>query len=309
MLQRPLLTPLVVGFWLVSTGWLVVAKILPALNPGSPPGHQALYTAGSQPIPVAWTVLLHDRPAGWAFSTANRTDDGGLVVDSHLRLDRVPFDDMLPAWAGTLVRRASHVESSITFDARGRLTIDPFGHLQAFSSRVDFPGMSEQVLLAGTVDEGKVSVALTAGGIRYETSRHLPTHMMFGDELSPQATLPGLYEGRRWTVPIFSPLRPGQSPIEILHAEVGPQETMFWENDLVRVHVVCYREDPTSGREPRCRMWVDLSGRVLKQEAAIVGTRMAFLRRTDEAAAWLADTSRSTAGRGPAQATVEAEPR
>jgi hypothetical protein len=51
---------------------------------------------------------------------------------------------------------------------------------------------------------------------------------------------------------------------------------------------VAYRDDPSSHREPRCRLWVDLSGRVLKQETAMFGTSMTFLRRTDDAAASLA---------------------
>ena len=109
-----------------------------------------------------------------------------------------------------------------------------------------------------------------------------------GDELSPQATLPGLTEGRRWTVPVYSPLRPGQSPLEILHAEVSGEETIFWEDSLVRVHVVAYREDPSSNREPRSRLWVDRSGRVLRQEAALLGARVSFVRRSDAEAARLA---------------------
>jgi hypothetical protein len=175
-----------------------------------------------------------------------------------------------------------------TFESRGRLDIDASGQLRSFTSRVSLPGAVDDVVLVGTVDDGEVSVTIEAGGMNYQTSRHLPSHIMLGDELSPQATMPGLSEGRRWTVPVYSPLRPGHSPIEILHADVGPEEALYWEDGLVRVHVVAYRDDPSSYREPRCRLWVDLSGRVLKQETAMFGTSMTFLRRTDDAAASLA---------------------
>jgi hypothetical protein len=290
MLQRPLVTPIVVGFWLVTSGWLFVTKILPSFNPGSPPGHQALYAAGHRLIPVAWSVQWNERPVGWALATSRRTNEGGLIVDSQLHFEKLPLDDMLPAWAGLLMQRAVRGRAASAFDARGQLDIDAGGQLRSFTSRVTLPGANDQVLLAGIVDDGTVSIQINAGGMQYETTRHLPTHIMIGDELSPQATLPGLYEGRRWTVPIYSPLRPGQSPIDILHAEVGPEEALYWEDGLVRVHVVSYREDPSSHREPRCRLWVDLSGRVLKQEAALLGAKMSFLRKTDEAAAWLADS-------------------
>jgi hypothetical protein len=223
-------------------------------------------------------------------ATSRRTNEGGLIVDSQLHFEKLPLDDMLPAWAGLLMQRAVRGRAASAFDARGQLDIDAGGQLRSFTSRVTLPGANDQVLLAGIVDDGTVSIQINAGGMQYETTRHLPTHIMIGDELSPQATLPGLYEGRRWTVPIYSPLRPGQSPIDILHAEVGPEEALYWEDGLVRVHVVSYREDPSSHREPRCRLWVDLSGRVLKQEAALLGAKMSFLRKTDEAAAWLADS-------------------
>ena len=288
MVQRPLLTPIVVGFWLVTSGWLVVTKILPSLSPGSPPGQQALYTSGHRPIPVAWSVHWNEQPVGWALATSEPQDDGGLVVESRLQFDKLPLDEMLPVWAGLLVRRVVHDRAPASFSARGHLEIDSIGQLRAFTSRVMLPGAVEEVLLRGTVDEGDIEVKIEAGGMTYETTRHLPTHVIIGDELSPQASLPGLYEGRRWTTPVYSPLRPGRSPIEVLHAEVGPEEALYWEEGLVRVHVVAYREDPSSHREPRCRLWVDRSGRVLKQEAMLFGSRMTFLRRTDEAAAWLA---------------------
>ena len=68
MLYRPWLIPLVVLFWCASSGWLLLAKILPTLSPGSPPGYQALYMAENRLVPVAWTVLWNDQPLGWAMS-------------------------------------------------------------------------------------------------------------------------------------------------------------------------------------------------------------------------------------------------
>lgn len=290
MLQRPLLTPLVLGFWFVTTGWLVVTKILPAFNPGLPPGHQALFTSGDRLVPVAWTVMWNERPIGWALSIAQRTDEGGLGVDTRLHFDHLPLNEMLPAWAGNAVRNVLDDDGLVTLDAHGRLDIDAAGRLRRFSSTVSLPGTRDEVVLAGTVDNGEAAVAIMAGGMRYDTVKRLPEHSMIGDELSPQATMPGLSAGRTWTVPVYSPLRPGHAPIEILHASVEPESTLFWEDGLVRVHLVAYRDDPSPRREPRCRLWVDLAGRVLKQEASIFGSTMTFLRRTDEAADWLAQS-------------------
>jgi hypothetical protein len=310
MLQRPFLTPVVVAFWCVTSGWLAIAKILPAWQPGAPPGHQAIYATGSRLMPVAWTVTCRDQPIGWALTRLSRIERDGIQVDSRLHFDRLPWDDVLPRWATLLVRPLSD-EPFASFDARGRLIIDSRGALDSFSSVVDLPGTDQRLVLDGTVHDGTVAIRVSAGEMRYDVTRHLPADVIIGDELSPQATLPDLTEGRRWTVPVYSPVRAGRSPLEILHAEVGPEEAFYWEDRFVPAHVVSYREDPTSDREPRWRLWVDRSGRVLRQEAALLGARVAFVRRSDDDAVRLAEAEaeadRDTPAAGMATRDIQPE--
>ena len=237
MLQRPFFTPTVIALWFVTTGWLTIAKILPDWQPGSPPGQQTLYASGERLLPVAWTVFCNEQPVGWAITRTTRSADRGVFVDSHLHFDRLPWDKMLPGWATLLVQRLVPGNDPGTFDARGRLAIDEAGDLRSFSSVVHLPGTDQPLVLTGTVEDGTVAIKVTAGELGYEATRHLPTTAMLGDELSPQATLPDLHEGRRWTVPVYSPLRPGRSPIEVLHAEVGGEETMYWEDGFVQAKV------------------------------------------------------------------------
>ena len=284
MLYRPWLIPLVVIFWCVSSGWLLVEKILPALSPGSPPGYQALYVSENRFVPVAWSVLWNEQPLGWALSQTERTDEGGMEVKSLLHFDRLPINEVLPAWTKMFLRQSFAPGMSYALDARGRLSIDNRGNLKSFSSVVDLPATADRVFLDGRIVDGEVTVDVRAHGMNYSVSRHLPRHITIGDELSPQATLPGLYQGRQWTVPVYSPLRPGQSPIQILHAKVTGEESMFWDDKLVRCDVVHYSDDPATHREPRCRLWVDRSGKVLKQESLMIGAKLVFLRRSDEGA-------------------------
>jgi len=312
MPQRSWFAPFVVVFWCITSGWLLVAKVLPSLDTGSPPGYQAFYASGSSLLPVAWSVSWNGTPVGWALAESSRTATGGLDVETRLQFERMPVDEILPKWVGPMVERIAPLQKSVSFGAVGRLSIDETGALRDFRSDVAIPGTDQRVVLAGTVQDGAVSITIRAGDLEYETTRNLPSQMMLGDELSPHASLPGLYEGRRWTVPVYSPLRPGHAPLEILHAEVGPEEMLFWENRLVRTHVVSYREDPSSRREPRCRIWVDQAGRVLRQEAAILGAKMAFVRRSDEAAVRLATEVaarlRSGIPNPTAAAPIDAEP-
>lgn len=288
MLHRPWFTPFVIAFWIATTGWLVASKILPAWQPGSPPGYQGLYGSDGRLGPVGWTVQWNGIPLGWALAESSPAADGGLTVDSWLHFERLPVDEVLPSWASALVNGMLRSHSTSTFDARGRLTIDAGGKLQAFRSAVSVADMADDVVLEGTIRDGTVAIDVRTGDLRYQTSRHLPDQLTIGDELSPQASMPGLYEGRRWTVPVYSPLRPGHSPLEILHAEVGPEETLFWENNLVRVHVVSYRQDPSSSRPLRSTQSRDRGGRVLKQESSVFAGTLVFVRRSDEDAARLA---------------------
>lgn len=293
-MHRPWLAPIIILFWCLTTTWLVVAKILPSLLPGSPPGYQALYASNNRLIPVAWAVNWKDQPLGWAVSDSHRQADGGVTVETVLHFERLPIDELLPAWTKPLIGRALDRSVPLDFEARGTLSIDPRGQLHAFHSTVDLPGSADKVFLEGTVDDGHVKIAIRAGDLAYETSRYLPSHVIIGDELSPQATMPGLVMGKRWTVPVYSPLRGGNAALEILHAEVVGEETLFWEDRLLRVDLVVYRDDPSGHHEPCCRIWVDRSGQVLKQESSIFGSTLTFVRRSDEAAEGLARSFRMT---------------
>lgn len=304
MLVRPWAIPLVVLFWCISSGWLLTAKIIPSLVPGAPPGQQAVHAPQGQP--VGWTVLWNEQPLGWALSQSHQLDDGGLDVESVLHFDRLPMDKVLPSWTKPLLRQTFDPETVLTLDARGRLSIDVSGTLRAFRSAITIPALSEQIVLNGMIDDGLVTVLVSAGDSHYSTSRRLPRNISLGDELSPQAMLPGLAANRRWTVPVYSPLRFGQSPIEMLYAHVAGEETMFWDDSLVRVDVVHYRDDPSQHHEPRCRLWVDRSGKVLKQESVVLGSRLVFLRRSDEAAERLLSLVESHPEAAPIPADDEA---
>jgi len=284
MLHRPWSMPLVVLFWVVTSGWLLVTKILPSLAPGAPPGYQAFYTAENRLVPVAWTVLLNDRPLGWATSRSERTEEGGIEVESLLHFDRLPINDVLPPWAKPLLPQSFNADAVYQLDARGQLSIDRRGDLRSFSSTVTLPATVGSVFLDGRIDKGEVTVDVRANGMRYTVSRQLPSRLVIRDELTPQAMLPGLYQNQQWTVPVYSPLRAGRTPIQILRATVVGQESMFWEDQLARVDVVHYVDDSLSHHDPLCRLWVDRSGRVLKQESLLLGSKLMFVRRTDKAA-------------------------
>ena len=289
MLTRPWLIPVILAAWAISMNWLVTAKIVPSWSEDAPPGNQILYATDNKLIPVAWTVLWNDVPVGYAISRSTRLPDRGLEVESLLHFDFMPLDEMLPAWIQAFMQPGAKQRITIPFDTRGTVLLDARGMLRSFASTVAIPGSGSRIALTGTVVDGLASVIVDAHGMRYDVERRIPDDVMMGDELSPQATMPGLSVGRRWTVPTYSPLRPAGSPIELLHAHVTGEQMFFWQDQLTRVHQVCYRTDPTAPHhDPRFKMLVDMNGRVLKQDSIFLGARLTFVRRSDDDAEQLA---------------------
>lgn len=290
MLRRPWIATLVSVFWAVSTGWLVSQKIAPLLVTGDPPS--SYFVPEARDAPVAWTVLWNDEVVGWALSecTQRQPATAGWVITSRLRLDDLPLEELLPEWAQRLTASAFPSDLPLVLDTTGELWLDGDGHLEQFESKVFLPELAQRVVIRGSVEGEEIEVTVRSRDFVYETTRRLPESGMLGDELSPQAMLPGLTVGRRWTVPIYNPLGFTSSPLSVLHAHVEGEVTLFWEDRIVRPLLVAYRDDPAAYREPRVRLWVDRDGRVLKQESQMLGSSLAFLRRSDDDARMLAKT-------------------
>lgn len=272
----------------LANGWLFFAKIMPTLTPGEPPGYQALYTDGREPLPVAWKIMLDDVEMGTAISLAEPTYNAGMIVRSTLQLNDLPIEEIVPAWTRLVIGNVLTAYPTISLEASGRMQIDAAGELRHFQSVVQIPGSEQKARLEGMIsDDNHVSVSLRAGGVSYEASRFLPRGIAVGDELSPQATMPGLYQGRRWVVPVLSPLRPSAKPLVTMYAVVAGQEAVQHGDATVTANLVCYRDSPSVHHPPRSRMWVDPRGRVLRHESMIFGLTLQFVRCPDDVAASL----------------------
>lgn len=299
MLRRPWIATLVIIFWAASTGWLVSQKIAPLLFTGDPPTTH--FVPGDRDAPVAWTVFWNDEIVGWALSECQPREPAtnGWVITTRLRLDDLPLEELLPDWVKKLAGASLAAETPIVLDTAGELWLSPDGNLEQFESKVFLPELGQRVVIRGAVEGQDVAITVRSRDFMYETKRELPESGMLGDELSPQAMLPGLTVGRRWTVPVYNPLSFTGSPLSVLHAHVEGEVTLFWEDRIVRPLLVAYRDDPAAYREPRVRLWVDRDGRVLKQESLMLGSTLAFVRRSDSDARMLARTAPPVASGRP----------
>jgi hypothetical protein len=159
-------------------------------------------------------------------------------------------------------------------------------------SDVEFPrnpfldGSAFRISVKGTVEGSQMIFVLRVGEFVRETSVYIPADSLMGDILSPKAFLPNLRVGQTWTVPVYSPVRPPTSPMEILQAKVESIDPIVWQNKVTPTSLVVYRTDAGTGRggaaDIRGKNWVNLDGLVIKQEVTLLSARLTFIRMTTD---------------------------
>ena len=175
-------------------------------------------------------------------------------------------------------------------DSRSTLVFDPLGHLSRFESSVAFGGQEPFVKVRGSVDGAKMALWIRVGDIQpIETEVPIPRNAMLGDTLSPQSRLPRLREGQVWTMESYSPLRPPNSPSEILCATVESRTPVLWNGEVADAFLVVYRSDPGaaigSAGSPRGKLWVRRDGMVLRQQVMAFRSTLTFVRLPDRESA------------------------
>jgi hypothetical protein len=263
--------------------WLVVEKVLPPLQVGEPPNYRAILADQANRSAVCWSIRWNDKLIGFAASMVVTRNNNMREIHSRVYFSQLPLDEMAPGWLGAIVRPVLSQVGKLDMDAQSRLEIDPLDHLTSFESRVRLASIPNAIRMNGTVDGNRLKLAVQSGDFSYRTEKYLPPDALVGDELSPQACLPGLVKGQQWTMPVYSPFRPPNSPIEILQAKVEREETLNWNGESVNAKLVVYRNDSGASlvapQEARGRLWARSDdGTVLKQEVQVFNSRLQFER-------------------------------
>jgi hypothetical protein len=293
----------VVGFWLLTMSWLVWEKILPSLVVGDPPTYRTILAdRESRDAPVNWSISLNDTPLGWAEARNRVLDNGVTEMSSHVRLNRLPLSEIAPGWMNSLMNLLAGSqewgELELVVDAQSNLEIDPLGRPIGFHSRALLgdrnslpddrqhdttvvPG-AVQVTMQGVVEGSQLKLKVRTGQLVYNTTAYLPPNALISDALSPQGRLPDLRVGQSWTMPVYSPLRPPTTPVEVLKATVERREPILWREQVVGTYVIVFRNDPgvelSNHQVARAKAWVRSDGTVLKQEVTLMSSRLTFER-------------------------------
>jgi hypothetical protein len=290
---NPAFNVIVVLFWLATMSWLFMAKVVPPLRVGEPPSYTTIADESKHEEPVCWTIRMQGRTIGWAANRMLRRPEGISEFYSRVYLGELPLDELAPSWLAAVLKPAFPDLQLIDVDKQSWFIVDPLGRLSDFDSRVRLAGIPDAIRVQGTVEGSKLKLQVRSGDIAATLYRPLTPNSLMSDELSPQARMPNLRLGQTWTVPLYSPFRAPDSPMEILQAVVEREDPMLWHGQPVQTRIVVYRGDSGGGRGSetiRGRMWVREDGIVLRQEVSVFKSPIQFERIPDEQAATLRES-------------------
>lgn len=271
----------VVLLWLATMSWLISQKVVPGMLVGEPPSSRTVVEAQRVDPLVGWEMAWNDRPVGWALSRTTALPTGLTEVRSKVRFEDLPLEEMTPGWLKSLLVAEDDLPIRIQMEANGHLWFDPLQRLAQFESSLGFPPADDVVKVRGTIDGTQLRLSVHSGELVYEDQLEVRKGLLT-DALSPQTQLPGLREGQSWSEEVYSPLRPPNSPLEVVQATVEGTGPTLWDGRMVDAWLVVYRKDPGAGsrsaRSPRGKLWVLADGTVIKQQVMLFDSTMTFVR-------------------------------
>jgi hypothetical protein len=267
----------VVLLWMGTMSWLMVARILPPFFNGEPPGHGTIV----RDAPVCWDIEHDGELVGHAVSKAVPGALGSTEIHSRVQLEGLDVRKLAPQWMSTIVRGIG----SISLDTRSRITIDSFGSLSSFETRIRLNDLPLVMKVAGRVDGPNLVLKITSGDVTHTTRYPVPKNSLLASELIPEPKLLQVYVGRKWQQEIYSPFRPPSDSLEVLQAEVVEESWFDRRGERTRAKKIEFRAMSPAGvaadNTLRAVLWVGDDGTVLRQDLHLMDTKLRFERRQE----------------------------
>jgi hypothetical protein len=265
----------VVVLWLGSMSWLMVDKILPSFHGGEPP-----MAAGYDPgVPIAWRVSWGGRQVGHAASIRVPGPMGTTNLESRVVLEDVPLLDLVPA----LMRHVVGDIGSMKLDAETRLEFDSLDNFSRFESKVAVNDVPSILRILGQMHGSFLELKVTFGNMTYSPKVPVTDKAALSEALFPDAKLPYMYIGRRWSEEVYNPFRSPRTPVETVDVEVTGIEQIEHGDENVKCMRVEFRGPPAPGVPEDARLqavaWVRSDdGLVLRQDVIISSSKLRFER-------------------------------
>jgi hypothetical protein len=269
-------TGVVVLLWGAAMAWLVSAKILPPFLCGEPP------QAGQDSLrPACWKVTVGEQQIGWAVSQTVPGADDTTELHSRVQLSEVPLARMAPRWMATVIDNIGPLE----VDMRSRTTLDSLGNLSLFESSVQINDLPSAILMRGVVKAGQIQLSLQYGEVVHRLNYPWGEHALIGGKLTPETSLLQIYPGRKWQKEVYNPFGGPQGAIELIQAEVVENQMLLVNNKLLNTRRIEFRSIDSTGvsseNRRRSTMWVDETGRVVREDVVLMDVLLRFERADD----------------------------
>jgi hypothetical protein len=287
-----LYTIAVLLFWLVSAGWLVRAKVWPALVRGNPPEYRQEFAdkPREQRLAVGWDLYWNKQPVGFAVSKAFGTSEEPQEIRSYVRFEKIKLQQVLNELLGGMTFLANMLGNNdfdLNLSLASELRLNWEGELQSFQTCIKAEDDLNLLFLRGQrteQDRLKISI-LTGDDSATETvplthEFALPAQTHYSDAFSPRSRMVGLTVGQKWTTPVISPMAASNS-IRLVESVVEKKERITWDEAEVDTFVIAYRNESLPGesnRKPAGYAWVREDGFVVRQELMIGNARIRFER-------------------------------
>ena len=285
----------IVAFWLVSMGWLIGTKVLPALRQGTPPDYRDEFVRSPQapPPPVAWELFWNAKPIGTSVSQAYTEGGEPAEFRSLVQFRQVEISEVLREFLGGLSSFAAPLfgneRSRVDATIATKLRLDWEGELDGFDTTVRAGDSTDLILLRGKrTEEDRLQLTVISGETTIDVPQefNLPPKSRYAEAFSPRSQMQNLTVGQRWTTPVVNPLA-SNNAVRLVESLVESRETITWHDVPTETFLVVYRYDSGSGasaRAPVGKAWVRDDGIILRQELPIGKAKVRFERTTDDLA-------------------------
>lgn len=281
---------LILGFWLLTTSYVVYQDVRPRLFAADPPKVAIeLADEATQSVPTHWSIYRGDKRIGRMTSLMKHVDSDDTFW-FHNQYAELQLE------AGNVTCKFPSLTSSIRLTRGGNLREQKLvGGVELYVKGIELA--KAQADIHGRVSGGQLiaecEIKSSLGDFKQKLD---PVPIATGQPLNPMQPvnrLAHLQPGESWVVPMSSPLDeaiaavcrqklnnygiklPESKAHAVLARVQSDKETLEWQDEKQTCWVIEYRQD-----EPIARTWVRVSdGKVLKQEAFRGGEYLSIVRQ------------------------------
>jgi hypothetical protein len=274
MPSRPFILGILL-FWFGTMGWMFYREYLPRFGAGEPPPFHIDLADEVGGQVILWDVFQKEERIGSGQTKINRNQDRVFELRNDILFSKMDKGPVQFKKMSSLYRITTKGDL-LSFVSVMKFEIIQIQHEARFKGEVQDGMLTPKLTLIGPLlDKGPLLGNFLP---REFAAVKVPKTGSLLNVLHPQSKIPGLFEGKTWTVPTYDPLVANMSE---KMAIVGTGE-LAWDGGVFpcwRIDVAEPGTHAEPGKQPDYRIWVRRSDDlVLQQEARNQSIEMTLKR-------------------------------